>query len=68
MHPGAVTKSSVGLVVLRKARVSKSKQTDGGSLLLRLSKIDKLLKFPNFLKLTEIVEIAKIVKIGKYPK
>ena len=32
-HPGAVTKSSVGLVVLCKARVSKSKQTDGGSLL-----------------------------------
>ena len=27
-----MTKSSVGLVVLRKARVSKSKQTDGGPL------------------------------------
>ena len=27
-----MTKSFVGLVVLRKARVSKSKQTDGGSL------------------------------------
>ena len=32
-HPNAVRKFSVGLVVLRKERVSKSKQTDGGYLL-----------------------------------